>query len=1213
MKKRIVCAWLALIMLVSLVPATAITAAAATNSVSESVITVLKSLEKYDRYCDENGYIGYGTKCTGEGAHDGAHEMYEKDADTALRKVLADLSTAVNNFAGKYGLGLSQAQHDALVLFSFENGTAWTTGTGDFQTAIRNRSTGTEFLDAICKWNYGTGDDVRRMIEANMYLNGVYNTTAPSRFIWVELDVGDGSMREDSLQYFDVLSTTTIDINPTPNDAKATFLGWYFTNADGNLERVNKLTKDHNGLTLVAQYQGESDTETASSYTIKKSDLASTTVYHKPNGEKKTKYVNHLDKEVSIKLADELNVIADYVDTKGVHWAKIADIVEVDGVEKVCFIGWVKVKAAPAGGTDDAGASADLLVTVTNTYVNMRKKASIYSDKVGTRNMGAQLRILKVKSADGFVWGQVATSPSDATPVGWVALMYTDYETVKNNASGSSTNKPVVSGTVVARATITYNGYVNVRSDAGTQNPIVGSLAYGTTVDVYETTYVNGIKWGRCSSGWFCMTTYAKVETLIDDTNTSNAGFASYAISITLVTDAEGKVFASDVFFTAPGGTDAVKDLEKDGEAQPMASKTVVVSNLVNKDGNTWGKSEYGWIELFDADGYLTNTNVASVDKLKFNIIADNVTVRNAPSNGGERLDVLIKGVELVVDRIVVDHTGSTIWGHADKIGETVPTYNGWVNLATKNVSRIGAPTVPGGSTGSTSGGTTAAAGTVATVINTETVRVRKAASVTATQIGSLRNGSTYAVLAEKNGWYKLDVDVDSDPKTDSWVYGQYLDVKKNTAGSTTGAPSGKVETGMGIVANTYTGVNIRTAPGTGNAAVGKYLPGTTVEILEVTTYGASKWGRTDKGWVCMDYIAMVSNYLPNGSTGSTGSTGGTGSTVVDSNVAIYTGYADGSVDVYKEPSLKSEVIRTIDGTAITLHEILTVVEKENEVIEDESTDDNQGATTVTKTITSYWARVNDGYIYSPGENLILDALDEEKYTLAAAVEDVVNLSSKIGDATFDLNKGEQVTITKLQIEKNYVLGYVECNKGEGWVQMTKMTKGFASTVAPEDDDEEETTAPESGATTTPPVIGSTGNTSTGGYVNNAGGYKYTGKVINTNQVNVRASASTAAGITTTLKNGAALVIYETVIAENMAWGRCDAGWVYLYYVDLTPAGNGAVDARVVYNDNTIIYTDMNCSGVAGSYARMSVVDIYEIVGKMARTDLGWVHVDNML
>ena len=128
----------------------------------------------------------------------------------------------------------------------------------------------------------------------------------------------------------------------------------------------------------------------------------------------------------------------------------------------------------------------------------------------------------------------------------------------------------------------------------------------------------------------------------------------------------------------------------------------------------------------------------------------------------------------------------------------------------------------------------------------------------------------------------------------------------------------------------------------------------------------------------------------------------------------------------------------------------------------------------------------------------------------------------------------------------------------------------------------------------------------------NTSGYRYTGNVIRTNELNVRANPSTTAAKTTTLKSGQALVVYETTTAEGMAWGRCDAGWVYLYYVDLVPA-TGAVDARVVANENTVAYTDMNCSAVAGTFARQSVVDIYEIVGKMARTDLGWVNVDNLL
>ncbi|EJW94245.1 hypothetical protein EVA_17649, partial [gut metagenome] len=50
-----------------------------------------------------------------------------------------------------------------------------------------------------------------------------------------------------------------------------------------------------------------------------------------------------------------------------------------------------------------------------------------------------------------------------------------------------------------------------------------------------------------------------------------------------------------------------------------------------------------------------------------------------------------------------------------------------------------------------------------------------------------------------------------------------------------------------------------------------------------------------------------------------------------------------------------------------------------------------------------------------------------------------------------------------------------------------------------------------------------------------------------------------------------------------------------------------------VYNDNTIIYSDAQGSSTVGTYARMSVIDIYEIVDKMARTDQGWVNTDNLM
>ena len=54
-------------------------------------------------------------------------------------------------------------------------------------------------------------------------------------------------------------------------------------------------------------------------------------------------------------------------------------------------------------------------------------------------------------------------------------------------------------------------------------------------------------------------------------------------------------------------------------------------------------------------------------------------------------------------------------------------------------------------------------------------------------------------------------------------------------------------------VTNTY--VNIRSGAGTGYEKVGEYKKGDVVVIYEEKTAGGRPWGRTDKGWICMDYV----------------------------------------------------------------------------------------------------------------------------------------------------------------------------------------------------------------------------------------------------------------------------------------------------------------------------------------------------------------------
>lgn len=49
--------------------------------------------------------------------------------------------------------------------------------------------------------------------------------------------------------------------------------------------------------------------------------------------------------------------------------------------------------------------------------------------------------------------------------------------------------------------------------------------------------------------------------------------------------------------------------------------------------------------------------------------------------------------------------------------------------------------------------------------------------------------------------------------------------------------------------------LNIRSGPGTKNEKVGSYKKGDVITIYEEKTVAGQPWGRTDDGWVCLDYV----------------------------------------------------------------------------------------------------------------------------------------------------------------------------------------------------------------------------------------------------------------------------------------------------------------------------------------------------------------------
>lgn len=1217
MKKRIVCVLLTLIMLVSLVPATALTASAASLKTSEAAITIMKKLAIFKSTCYQvpgtNEFrIGYGTICSEkhkttykngkvENSPDaGKHSITQAQADQALRKLILDLDAKVNSFASSNSLTLSQCQHDALVLFTFDVGDSWMSGSGVVRSAIVSKASTNDLLKAMSDWASDQDDFRRRKIEVNMYKNGIYSDVTPSSFGTVTYNPDAGTIPQNGTGAYSVLfdTTKTSAHIPSPTRSGYKFMGWYSAQYDGTL--VPSLTGSYNGKTLWAGWQATSVTANNAndlSYvhgineTLKVSQLVSLDVYSIPT-KKNVKPFRTINKDTATVTA-----IKDFIDDDGNRWCKLSAAGD----------GWVLLKSSGQGGgnTEYTGGKINVTVTVTNAYVNRRANDSASSALTGSYKAGTKLKIVATNAAK--TWGQVE---ENGVAVGWVALMYTDWSTVYDGSAPSDANNT----TPIATATVTYNGYLNARSDPGVDNKIVGGFAKDTTVNVFEIRTVNGHRWGRTSTGWICLT-YTNVK-MLTDKNVSDTGVLDYAFEVTLVNSGSDlPTYAQPT--TNSNNSDTIK----------AGTTGLKITNAAVADGLIWVKAHWtvketdkdGKTKVIAKSGWATYSNFNLVPT-KFTVVSDSLNIRKDAGSGNEFVFKLTKGVEVEVHEIKL--VGEEIWGkivgYTPTTGSGIENYDGWINLASNYVKRSSKIAIDGG--------TKAAIGT-GTVVNADSVRIRITGALYGQVLGSINRGTKVAVLGEKDGWYMIDYDVDNNKETDSWIYSQYLEVKMGVVESGTGSTGGtgttqKTDgTGKGIIANTYAGVNVRSGAGIANAIVGKILNGTEVTILEVKLVGAAKWGRVKQGWICMDYVTMISyDNIPGNNSNNSGGNKGTGVSSFDevertTTTAVYTGSIKADTIVYKtpNPNLENNTVRTIGtGENITIHELTAVT---LEIYEGDKTDkqnENNDIETVVKQ-TSYWARINDGWIKDPDANITLNALDEKVHTLTGASElNVRKAAGTNNDSLGKLKKGDQVPVTKLEIVKDSgartltVWGRVETSDGiVGYCDLSYMSEGALY------EKKEEATTPTTPST---PTIGSTGNTGTGGFVNNAGGYKYTGKVINTESLNVRVTASTGAKKATTLKKGANLVIYETKISEDMAWGRCDAGWVYLYYVDLTPAGgSSAIDARVVYTDNTIIYTDNAASSVAGTYSRMSVIDIYEYVGDMARTDLGWVSTGNLL
>lgn len=127
-------------------------------------------------------------------------------------------------------------------------------------------------------------------------------------------------------------------------------------------------------------------------------------------------------------------------------------------------------------------------------------------------------------------------------------------------------------------------------------------------------------------------------------------------------------------------------------------------------------------------------------------------------------------------------------------------------------------------------------------------LNIRKEPNTTSTIVGNYANGTTITILETKNGWGRTDK---------GWVSMTYVSTNGNTTNNNNAntnnnnnnEPATTTKDGATYYI-TATQLNIRDQANTNGKQVGTYTEGDKVVITETS----NGWGKTDKGWISMQY-----------------------------------------------------------------------------------------------------------------------------------------------------------------------------------------------------------------------------------------------------------------------------------------------------------------------------------------------------------------------
>ena len=604
---------------------------------SEECISLIKEFEGFSKnaFFDYSQWsIGYGTACN---KSDYPNGITREKADELLRANLATLEKTVNKFAKSNGLNLSQHQFDALISFSYNVGSSWMYDNKQVITkAVINGSGGNDFLFALTRWCIVTENGTRkiatslinrRLIEANMYLNGVYVNSVPSNYKYVIYEDNiDSCITDTRVQGYD--NTVTDVLRAAPTKSGYSFLGWY-TQPNGG-QWITRVGPDISADRLYAHWQqGTDDTAgVAANYTRYGTGgniygypaFSSTVVGTLGQGESAV-------------------VMAEYMDANGVKWGKLATGMWI-------CISETLEKAASSGMNPIA-------VTVICDTVNIRTGPGTGYDKAGALSRGRELLLTEVQQNGNYKWGRFEG--------GWICLDYTDYDQVLSGTSGSTSGSyeegssgSAPNETVVAKGKVGKCTSLRIRSGAGTNYDTVGSLYTGDQVEIYEIETVSGMRWGRTGKGWICLS-YVQLE---------SGGSSSSAVTGTVISCTRLNVRA------APGVSNAKVCALNSGAVVTIYEQATV-------DGDAWGRIDQGWVHMgyvYVGDGAPSTGSSGYTTGTVYN--TDALRIRSGAGTHNEKVGLLSRGTVVIITETT--QVGSTTWGRIDQ---------GWISLKYVQVS----------------------------------------------------------------------------------------------------------------------------------------------------------------------------------------------------------------------------------------------------------------------------------------------------------------------------------------------------------------------------------------------------------------------------------------------------------------------------------------------------------------------------------------------